>query len=115
MNDSALITDPHAGVLGISYSTSPELLRQCIASGQVEASAIVAHGCAAHGLAHPCEACAEEWAADQDRSAGVAPLQEPKGNRCGCSWWLTKPCPARNCPWQGKRPVDAGVQEDRNG
>jgi hypothetical protein len=62
------ITDPHAGVLGHA-SDDPELLRQCIASGQVEGDQIVQHGvlptatnigCIAHGLAHPCEACAAE-------------------------------------------------------
>jgi hypothetical protein len=62
------ITDPHAGVLGHA-TDDPELLRQCIASGQVEGDQIVQHGmppsatnigCIAHGLAHPCEACTAE-------------------------------------------------------
>lgn len=37
------ISDPHAGVLGAA-SENPELLRQCIASGQVAARQIVQHG-----------------------------------------------------------------------
>jgi hypothetical protein len=68
------IGDAHAGVVGHAWSENPELLRQCIASGQVEAAAIVAHGLelgadtsgagrAAHGLAqrapsHDYPACA---------------------------------------------------------
>jgi hypothetical protein len=36
------IGDPHAGVVG--YIVDPELVRQCAASGQMEASEIVAHG-----------------------------------------------------------------------
>lgn len=27
-------------------------------------------------------------------------------NRCGCNHWKTNPCPAKSCPWQGKRPID---------
>jgi ribA/ribD-fused uncharacterized protein len=43
------IGDPHAGVVG--YSVDPELVRQCAASGQMEASEIVAHGPELRGVA----------------------------------------------------------------
>lgn len=40
------------------------------------------------------------------------PIVPPKvpaeiANRCGCNHWTKKVCPAHDCPWQGKRPVDA--------
>jgi hypothetical protein len=40
------IGDQHAGVVGMAYSTDPELLRQCAASGQMEASEVVESGLA---------------------------------------------------------------------
>jgi hypothetical protein len=46
-------------------------------------------------------------AAHEALTRGMAAVHEPKGNRCGCSHWTKKTCPANNCPWQGKRPVDA--------
>jgi len=49
------ITDQHAGVVGVAYSTDPELLRQCIASGQVEPDQQGQHGCG--GLAPAQHAC----------------------------------------------------------
>jgi hypothetical protein len=36
-------------------------------------------------------------------------------NRCGCNHWTTPKCPSRNCPWQGKRPVDAALQQQEAG
>jgi hypothetical protein len=53
----------------------------------------------------------------EDRHVGTARVstpQQPVGNRCGCSYWTKPKCPAQHCPWQGKRPVDAGVKEEQS-
>lgn len=41
--DTIAVGDQHSGPVGVAYSTDPELLRQCVASGQVEGDQIVKH------------------------------------------------------------------------
>jgi hypothetical protein len=50
--------------------------------------------------------CPQMGGAQVTRVRSTAPSIYPDGNRCGCTWWLIPKCPARGCPWQGKRPVD---------
>lgn len=59
----ALIGGPHEGVVGHAPSEELELLRQCIASGLVEASAIVAHGLELKPAAATPRAMPHEWPA----------------------------------------------------
>lgn len=101
--DTIAVGDQHSGAVGIAYSTDPELLRQCVASGQVEGDQIVQHGLPE--LQHE-PAIAEAETLDED-----APSKPPKPVRCAGGrtqhtmelCWTGRTTYHMQCRWCGKK------------